>query len=143
MAEKPTYEVLERRLEGLEKRILECEEKEHTLRRRYRRLDAAVESLPFDFFAIDADGRYAMQNTVCMEHWGDLVGKRPQDLSTDSDTLALWLDNNRRAFSGETVQGDVEFSVADEQRHFYNIISPILKNSEIEGIVGINIDITS
>jgi len=142
MAEKPTYEALERRLEGLEKRILECEEKEHAFRRRYTRLLALVENLPFDFFAIDADGRYEMQNSVCIEHWGDLIGKRPQGLSMDSDTLALWQDNNRRAMSGETVRADVAFPVAGEQRHFHNIISPILADGEVEGIVGINIDIT-
>jgi PAS domain S-box-containing protein len=142
MAEKPTYEALERRLEGLEMRFHECEEKEHALRRKYKRLHAAVESVPFDFFAIDAHGRYEMQNSVCIKHWGDVIGKRPQDLGVNSDTLALWLDNNRRALSGETVRADVAFPVAGEKRHFHNIISPIIEDGEVDGIVGINIDIT-
>ena len=142
MVKKPTYEALERRLEGLEKRILECEEKEYASRRRYTRLLSLVESLPFDFFAIDANGRYEMQNSACKERWGNVIGKRPQDLSINSDTLALWQDNNRRAMSGETVRADVAFPVAGEQRHFHNIISPILEDGEVEGIVGINIDIT-
>jgi len=74
--------------------------------------------------------------------WGDIIGKRPEDLSVDKHTLALWLDNNRRAFSGETVKGEAEFIRDGEKRYFYNIISPIHNKGIIDGIMGFNIDIT-
>jgi len=106
------------------------------------RLRTIIESLPFDFFGIDANGRYFIQNAACKNSWGDIIGKRPEDLSIDKDTLALWLNNNRRAFSGEIVKGEVEFIRKGEKRYFYNIISPIYNKGIIDGIMGINIDIT-
>ena len=40
-------------------------------------LRAVVDCLPFDVFLIGADGRYVLQNTACLENWGNVVGKRP------------------------------------------------------------------
>jgi len=106
------------------------------------RLLTVIESLPFDFFGIDATGRYFIQNTTCKIRWGDVTGKRPEDLSIDKQTLDLWLYNNRRAFSGEIVRGEVEFIREGEKRYYYNVISPIFKKGIIDGILGFNIDIT-
>jgi two-component system sensor kinase FixL len=106
------------------------------------RLRAAIESLPFDFFLIDGDGRYAMQNAVCKQHWGDVAGKRPQDVAPDEQARALWLSNNRRAFSGEVVEGEVVLRVRGQKGTYYNVVSPILHGDEILGILGVNIDIT-
>jgi len=107
------------------------------------RLNAAIENLPVVFWAIGMDGRYIMANTVCAERWGDLIGKRPEDIGVDPGTLALWLDNNRRAFSGETVKEEVELATDDGKKGcFYNIITPIRDGDGIRGILGVNIDIT-
>ena len=59
-----------------------------------------------------------------------------------SATLQLWLDNNRRAFAGERVEGEVEAHVGGETLTYYNIISPIRDDSKIIGILGVNVDIT-
>ena len=106
------------------------------------RLHTTIESLPFDFFGLDATGRYFIQNSSIKAVWGDLLGKKPEDLPVDKDTLALWLSNNRRAFSGEVVKGEVEFIRGEEKRHFYNVIAPIYDKGLINGILGFNIDIT-
>lgn len=106
------------------------------------RLRATIESLPFDFFAIDGNGRYILQNSACRKHWGDLIGKRPEDVAENDDVLSIWLDNNRRAFSGETVTGEVEYTINGEKGHYYNIIAPIRDKGAMRGILGINIDIT-
>ena len=105
-------------------------------------LCAAIECLPFEFFAIGKDGRYILQNAAVREDYGDAIGKRPEDCAPDEATRQLWLDNNRRAFGGERVEGEVETHVGGETRHFYNIITPIRDNSEVYGILGINVDIT-
>jgi len=122
------------------------EESERRRKEEYEKLEArlrtVIESLPFDFFGIDANGRYFIQNTTCKNCWGDIIGKRPEDLSVDKHTLALWLDNNRRAFSGEIVKGEVEFIREGETKYFYNIVSPIYNKGIIDGIMGFNIDIT-
>lgn len=107
------------------------------------RLRTVVESLPFDFFLIGPDGRYVMQNAACKRNWGDGVGKRPEDICSDERTLALWQANNRRAFAGEVVEGEVAFESPTGTRYCHNIISPIRDGAAIRGILGVNIDITA
>jgi len=116
---------------------------EDALRESEARLHAVLENLPFDLWCIDWDGRYILQNSTCRERWGDLIGKRPEDVDiVDEDALALWQDNNRRAFAGEVVEGEVEYTIHGEKRFYYNIISPIYDRDQVRGILGINVDIT-
>lgn len=140
---------LKSELASLRKRVAELEGTEikhrkaqEMLRESEARLQAAIESLPFDFFALDRDGRYIMQNSVLREHWGDLVGKRPEDLGVGGENLRIWLDNNRRALAGETVRNEVELTIKGERGHYYNVIAPIRIDGEIRGILGINVDIS-
>ena len=52
-------------------------------------LQAAVECLPFDFFAVGTDGRYVLENAVCRGNWDDLVGRtRKRWLRTTTWRLA-------------------------------------------------------
>ncbi len=42
-----------------------------------------------------------MQNAICKEHWGDLVGKTPKDVAPDEKVYKIWKENNESAFAGE------------------------------------------
>jgi PAS domain S-box-containing protein len=106
------------------------------------RLQSLIENLPFDFWATDASGRYIMENAYTVRRWGELIGKRPEEVGAPPDVLALWLDNNRRALSGELVQGEAKYNFCGDVRTIYNVLAPVRDNNEIRGIVGINIDIT-
>jgi len=125
------------------KKRLTGERVRNAVRESEARLRTAVESLPFDFFLIGPDGRYVMQNSACRRNWGDGIGKRPEDICPDDRTLALWQANNRRAFAGEIVEGEVAFESPAGTRYCHNIISPIRDGNEIRGILGVNIDITA
>jgi len=115
---------------------------ENELRKSQAHLKATLESAPFDMFALDTDGRYVFHSHTIRDSWGDIIGKKPEDLDVDDITLELWLDNNRRAMAGETVEDEVEFEVRGENRRFYNVISPIRDDDTFYGILGINLDIT-
>jgi len=115
---------------------------EAALRAREAQLSALVESLPFELFGIGRDGKYFLQNEVCRKHWGDLIGKKPEEVASDKNTLGIWLDNNRRAFAGEVVKGEIDVMIGGEKRYLYNTISPIVSKGQVDGIVGFNIDIT-
>ncbi len=131
------------RVIGIAEDITERKRSEEIVRTGEARLRAAVESLPFDFFMLSPEGRYVMQNSVCKRHWGDSVGKCPEDLRLDEETLTLWQTNNRRALAGEVVEGEVELTPQGEKGYYHNIISPIRDGDEIRGILGVNIDITA
>ena len=142
MTAKPTYEALEQRVMKLENRVSDLKQAESSLRQNQNVLRAAIENLPFDFFAIDGKGYYFLQNSVCVKRWGNLIGKRPQDIQLDKKILNTWYDNNRRAFSGETVKDEVEYTRDGQTRNYHNILSPIKDGRRIIGILGINLDFT-
>ena len=116
---------------------------EDALRESQARLEATIENLPFDFFALDVDGRYILQNSICRAHWGDLIGLRPEDVAPTDEVRELWLGNNRRAFSGETIKEEVEYSIGGEAGAYQNIITPIREQGRVSGILGVNVDVTS
>jgi PAS domain S-box-containing protein len=103
---------------------------------------AAIESLPFDFFVLDPGGHYILQNAVSRTNWGDLVGKRPEDVSQDPATLAIWQENNTRAFAGQHVETEMGFPVRGRHRFVQNILVPIWNRGHVQAILGMNIDVT-
>jgi PAS domain S-box-containing protein len=123
--------------------ITEHKRFEEKLQESKAKFEAVVESLPFDVFALDPNNRYYMQNAICRKNWGDVIGKCPEDLPVSKETLNLWLKNNRRAFSGETVADEVQYhNLEGEKGFYYNIIAPIRDEEKIFGILGILLDIS-
>jgi PAS domain S-box-containing protein len=105
-------------------------------------LEATIENLPFDFWAMGPDGRYTMQNATSKAHWGNRIGETPEEAAPDANILSLWLDSNRRAFAGEKVEAEVSITVHNERKVFNNVIAPIWEGRHVSGILGVNIDIT-
>lgn len=121
--------------------ITDKKKAEDLLKESESRFRTAIESLPFDFFALDKNERYFMQNTVCIEHWGNIIGKKPEDVAGE-ETLKIWKNNNMKALSGEVIKEEVCFPINNKKTFIFNIISPIKTENEISGILGVNIDIT-
>jgi len=105
-------------------------------------LITAIESMPFTFYIIDRNGKYSMQNTTAKKIWGNLIGKSPKDIAKDEDTLSLWLSNNKRVFSGETLAYEREYIINGELQYFYDMLTPIYIDNNIQSILGVNIDIS-
>ncbi|MFX0102334.1 MAG: PAS domain S-box protein [Candidatus Hodarchaeota archaeon] len=116
---------------------------EIALRKSEARMRTAIESLPFDVYAMDENGYYSLQNTTCMKNWGNIIGKRPEEVVKDKKTLEIFMENNRQAYSGDIVSGEEIIDLDGEKRYIFNIVSPIHDGESIQGIMGVNIDITS
>ena len=115
---------------------------ERALRESETRLRTAIESIPFDVFLIDAEGRYALQNTASQRRWGNIIGRRPDQLDVDPDLLSHWESNHRRVAEGEIIDEEVRYIQAGEEQFLRNVIAPIKENGEVRGVVGLSIDIT-
>lgn len=113
------------------------------LRKSWTILQASINCLPFDFFALGPDGRCILQNDISREHWGPTIGKLPQEICSDPRTLDVWLSNNRRAFAGERFDEEVTLFRNGEELAIRNVIAPIRDGSEMHGILGISVDITA
>ncbi len=106
-------------------------------------LTATIESIPSEFWALGPDGCYSMQNRICRKRFGNIIGKRPEEVCPNETILSIWQDNNRRAFAGKLVKGDVKYVLGNEERYFYNVVAPIQDAGRTLGIVGINVDISN
>ncbi len=113
------------------------------LRESELRLRAAIENLPFEFWACDAGGRFTLANTLAIRKYGDFIGKKMAELET-TDGYRSTLDgiNRRVVLSGETIRFETEFVLDGVRQTNDNIISPIRDGDAVIGLVSITIDIT-
>src|SRR5262249_13965702 len=123
----------------LEARLCRAEEALHQSRALHA---ATIESLPFDFWARDSEGYCFSQNSTALANWGDLLGKRPEDMDTPPEVVEVWLSNNRRALAGEVVSGDHDFMLRGEFHSIHNVLAPIRMGEAIVGTLGVNVDVT-
>jgi PAS domain S-box-containing protein len=115
---------------------------ELALRESQARLHAAIESLPFEFWSMDNDGRYILQNATSIKMWGNVIGQRNEEQDYPPEILAEWQANNLRAFAGEVIRKEVVYHLDQSLRHTYNVVVPVRDQNDILGITGVNIDIT-
>ena len=115
---------------------------EHELHASRAVLVAAIENLPFDFWARDREGYCLHQNATARANWGDLLHKRPEDMDLPPEVIEAWLANNRRALAGAIVREDSEYTAVDGTRYIQAILAPIRMDDRIVGTLGVNIDVT-
>ncbi len=112
------------------------------LRETQARLETIFETIPFDFWVCDTEGRNIMQNSASRLAWGLNTGKKPEQIDIAPETLAIWQENNRRVLSGETIQREAYMTVNGEKRFFQMVLAPVIFENKISGFLGMNIDIT-
>jgi two-component system, cell cycle sensor histidine kinase and response regulator CckA len=115
---------------------------EKQLRESEAHLLTALDSIPFDFWIMDEQGRYLLVNAASRDQLGQVVGKTLTEIELPPDTRAIWEANNRRAFGGEIVRGEVALIVHGQSRIFHNVVAPVRVGGKILGILGLNIDLT-
>ena len=105
-------------------------------------LRALVDTLPVDFWAMDSEGRYVMQNAANRAHWGELTGRRLEDVPLSPEMRGLWAAQDQRAMAGEVVEEEYEVAEGGESRVFCKTIAPVWRAGRVVGIVCLAFDIT-
>ena len=52
-------------------------------------------------------------------------------MAPTDDIRSIWSENNRRAFAGEKVEGEVTVHVNGAKRWIYNVVTPIREGSRV------------
>jgi len=131
--------LLKRQKDTLERTVSQRTE---DLRRSESRIVAVMESLPFDLFVLDAEGRYLLQNASCRRHWGELAGRSgeggdPIGVPGEIDAAA-----RQRALSGETIEQTVVRTMGGGERHIHQIMAPIMHRGKSIGALGVLMDVS-
>ncbi len=107
------------------------------------RMRTAIEHLPVELWASDAEGRVVLQNPISVTLWGPLIGKRVEEMEHLPERIReAWLENERQVLAGEVRRHEVRYPVGGEMRDFQQTVAPMRVDGEVVGYVGINSDIT-
>ncbi|NDP21910.1 MAG: PAS domain S-box protein [Paludibacter sp.] len=104
-----------------------------------------IDNVPFEIWARDNDGVGILENKKLIEHFGSILGHSPSEFSKRNTEIAqLWDKNNKRVINGEIIDEEVIYNIGNQSRIYQQILFPINNDAtEIIGIAGFNIDITS
>ncbi|KAA5606017.1 PAS domain S-box protein [Roseospira marina] len=106
------------------------------------RLLAAVESIPFDFFILDADGDYVLQNSASKAEWGDVSERNPSDVTVHSQYTDRWGAKRDAVLSGQIIDEELRFVTKIGDRYFRNVLAPVRDGDDVRGMVELNMDVT-
>ncbi|MDN7025781.1 PAS domain S-box protein [Methanoculleus sp. FWC-SCC1] len=106
------------------------------------RLYALIDNLPLEFWALDRSLRYTLQNAASRAHFGDVVGRRIDDLGLRPEVAALWAEQDAKVLQGEVIRGEYERMLEGERRVYKNFIAPVIVDDATVGIAGVALDVT-
>lgn len=106
-------------------------------------LRTLINNLAFDFWVMDENRRYSLQNDHSISQWGNCTGKKIEDLSLPEELEAIWKEQTNRCFTGEMVRSEYPSSRDGKEWFLESTISPVIVNQAIKGIIGITRDISS
>ncbi|MFL5320778.1 MAG: ATP-binding protein [Myxococcaceae bacterium] len=90
------------------------------------------ETLPFDFWICDRDGRCMLLNPAAMKRVGNVVGTRVEE----------WQPSIARALNGETTRQELTLPIDGKNRRLVRVVSPVIRDSEVQGALGVDLDVT-
>lgn len=118
------------------------EERTAALQESEAMLRALIDNLPFEFWAMDRNLCYTMQNSASIMNYGSVVGKGLDKLGLPPEIVNIWREQDERVLAGEILRSEYEKEVAGEQRMFESLVAPVAVNDNVVGIVGVGMDVT-
>jgi len=123
VAQKPSYEELERKFLQLKRKIAEQNHAEVALRESETKYRAMVESFDGLIYVCSQDYRVEFMNERCIERAGyNAVGDFCYTALHGRDSICPWCVNER-VFQGETVRWEIQSP--KDQRWYYTVNTPI------------------
>jgi PAS domain S-box-containing protein len=100
------------------------------------------ETLPFDFWICDGDGRCVLQNPASILRLGNVQGLKPADALEPRASREHWREAFPRVLNGEQVREEVRYEVQGQLRTFARVVAPVRDGDQVHGVLGLDIDIT-
>ncbi len=111
---------------------------EQELNSRNAFLNTLFNSIPFDLWVRDNEGRLVMQNRLHEEHYGDSLGATMAQSKLNPVLREVW-----KIYFEDALQGDKrDFEEREGSTIYRKIIAPIIENGKVTACFGLNIDIT-
>jgi PAS domain S-box-containing protein len=124
MGGKPTYEELERKINGLEREIDRCKQSEERLRIERGNLKNVFEAMADGVYIVDQHYDIQYVNSVLKKDFGSYAGRKCYEYFHNRKEVCPWCKNSE-VFAGKTVRW--EFYVS-KNRRTYDLIDTPLQN---------------
>jgi len=105
-------------------------------------LSSLINNLTFDFWAMDSTLCYVYQNEHSIRKWGNVRGKKIDDLGISEELRTIWKNQILRSREGEVIRSEYMTREGDKEICFESTISPVMIEGENMGIIGITRDIS-
>lgn len=106
-------------------------------------LNAIIENIPFDFWARDAELRCFLQNSASKRMWGNMLGQLPGEMIISQSDSLYMQQLLQRVTQGEIINEELQMAdISGSVYDFQTLIAPILLHGKLQGVLGLNIDIT-
>lgn len=106
------------------------------------RLRAMFEAVPFEMYLLGSDGTFLVINESFRRSFGDLRGRRPEDVDMDAAIKAEFLADLRATERGASRNRVYAVESAGGTRWVMAVLSPVMIDGVSSGVAGVNIDIT-
>lgn len=125
--------------------ITETKRVEAALRDSQALLSTIIESIPFEIWAFGLDGRCLLANSATLRRYGNIIGKKPEEITSHQEESLRVNEMIRKVLNGENVDEVVKSTYpfgSMNNRFHHRVIVPIEDRGQLWGAVGIDIDIT-
>ncbi len=126
--------------------ILDTTEKNKTqqqIQEREAILNAIIENIPYDFWAIGSDNICFLQNSASRKLWGDILGKEIEHTNIPQNTVDFFKKQIESVKAGNIVNEETRLIDTYNNSGIYQtLLAPILLGEEVRGILCFNIDIS-
>ncbi|HWQ66801.1 MAG TPA: response regulator [Methanospirillum sp.] len=106
-------------------------------------LSAVVENLPCELWVTGPDNSFILQNQAHFNRWGNIIGKKLDDLPIQSDLITEWRTKISAALEGKHFRDEYTRKVSDQTHWYLKTLSPVQTELGIVGALGVKLDITS
>jgi len=123
--------------------ITDRKQAEEALQKSEMFLRTFIDNSPFEIWARDVNNFGILENKKIVDHYGSIIGKKPEDDSIqDKNIVQTWVNNNKRILQGEIIDEEINLIVNRKMRTYQQICFPIYNKLDIIGVAGFNIDVT-
>ncbi len=131
-------------VEGFMRDITEQKSVADALRVSEARYRTLFDSIRYEVYAMDPDGRYRETNAAFQEAWGPALGRTVAEVIKERTAARNFKQLVRRVLTTQvTVQASFSMKRAGLLVHYSATLSPVLtKDGQLIGLVGMNLDVT-
>ncbi len=116
---------------------------EISLKERETILSSIINSLPFELWVCNHQGKILCQSAASINYYGNCTGCNYLELSLSDEAKDRWTEKSSRVLQGEVIHSDNHSKIQGHDYYFHHIMAPLTDGNVVEGVISLSIDVTA